>query len=172
MDLISNGLIIALNVDGKEMRIDIHGNFIGGGEDSAFEILKQLTGLQERLIDEFPMDGIYRQLPIRMILDREEFNDLAGYHQKSSIDIFIISCKDEFLPKLCRTAVRVEGKKGDLKMRRQDVQAKLLSKHCQVVDLHKRDCEELFKEQVNEKSVQEVKDAFKTAKVMILGVIV
>lgn len=146
------------------------GNFIGEGEDATFQILSNMTGLPERQHDEFPKIGIYRQLPVSIIYDEEQMRNLADFHKKSSIDIFIVRCEDEFMPKFCRLAVRVEGKKGDLKMLRQGVQRWLLEKWCQVVDVHKRECKELFKDRVNEKSIKELEDVFKTAKVEILRI--
>lgn len=150
------------------MRTDlITSNFIGAGEDAAFEILKSLTGLQERHIRDFPSVGIYRQLPVTVIYDSEQMEHLADFHRKSSIDIFLIKCNDIFSQKECRIAVRVEGKKGDLKMLRQSVQRNMLSRHCLVVDLHKRECKELFKDRINADSMREVLDSFRTEGVSI-----
>ena len=95
------------------MRTDFAtGNFIGEGEDATFEILKEMTGLQEKEIADFPEIGIYRQLPVDKIYDEEQMRNLAEFHKKSSIDIFIVRCEDQYMPRFCKIAVRVEGKKG------------------------------------------------------------
>jgi len=143
-------------------------NYIGDGEDTAYEILKTLTSLPEKEHDQFPSIGIYRQIPVTMIYDDGQLANLAEFHRKSSIDIFLISCFDSYSSRECKIAVRVEGKKGSLKMSRQMVQNRYLSKYCQVVDLHKRECEELFKDKLNEYSIKEVVDGFNTARVEIL----
>src|SRR5437867_6318630 len=114
------------------MRTDtLSGNLIGSGEDVVFTILKELTGLNERQNYQFPDVGIYRQLPIAQVLDDDQLKYLAGFHKRSSIDIFVIPYRDDYEPNLSRIAVRVEGKKGSLKMQRQAVQKRLLEQWCQ-----------------------------------------
>ena len=148
------------------MRIDpITQNYIGDGEDATFEHLRNMTGLQELPHKDFPKIGIYRQLPVTLIYDNDQLYHLADFHKKSSVDIFVIFAEDEYHPKLCKIAVRVEGKKGDLKMQRQGVQKWLLGKWCQIVDVHLRNCPELFKDRINQKSRQELLDSFKEARV-------
>ncbi|MDE1971512.1 MAG: hypothetical protein KGI50_08130 [Patescibacteria group bacterium] len=147
------------------MRVDMFGNLIGEGEDATFEILKEMSGLSENPHTYFPKIGIYRQLPVSYVYDNEQMKYLAEFHKKSSIDIFLVTAEDEYNPRLCKIAVRVEGKKGDLKMQRQGVQKWLLSKWCQIVDIHKRNCPELFKDKVNEKSRQELVSSFRESRV-------
>ena len=147
------------------MRVDMFGNLIGAGEDPVFEILQDMTGLNERPHPHFPKVGIYRQLPVSYVYDNEQMKYLAEFHKKSSVDIFLVTAEDDYNPRLCKIAVRVEGKKGDLKMQRQGVQKWLLSKWCQIVDIHARNSPELFKDRVNEISRQELIDSFKEARV-------
>ena len=139
------------------------GNLIGAAEDPAFEILREMTGLSERPHTHFPKVGIYRQLPVSYVYDNEQMKYLADFHKTSSVDIFLVTAIDEYNPRLCKIAVRVEGKKGDLKMQRQGVQKGLLEKWCQVVDVHLRNCPELFKDRINEKSRLELINSFKEA---------
>ena len=124
-----------------------------------------MTGLAERPHTHFPKVGIYRQLPVSYVYDNEQMKYLAEFHKKSSVDIFLVTAEDEYNPRLCKIAVRVEGKKGDLKMQRQSVQKWLLSKWCQIVDVHVRNSPELFKDRVNEKSRLELINSFKEARV-------
>lgn len=148
------------------MRTDFKtGNYIGKGELATFEHLKELTGLEELDHKQFPNVGIYRQLPVTLIYDNDQLYHLADFHKKSSVDIFLVTAIDEYNPRLCKIAVRVEGKKGDLKMQRQGVQKWLLGKWCQIVDVHLRNCPELFKDKINPKSRQELLDSFKEARV-------
>lgn len=147
-------------------RIDqTYGTIIGNGEDAAFGIIQNKTGLAETPHKFFPEPGIYRQLPVSFIYDYEQMKYLADFHKKSSIDIFVIPFRDDYTPHLSRVAIRVEGKKGDLKMIRQKVQRGLLEKWCKVVDVLYYECPELFKDKINEKSINELDNAFKTAKV-------
>ena len=142
-------------------RLDpLSNTLIGDGEDPVFEILQNITCLNQKYTNDFPDIGIYRQLPVSLVYDYEQMKFLAEYHKKSSIDIFIIPYADEYTPHLSRLAIRVEGKKGDLKMLRQGVQKKLLSKWCKVVDVHKRNCPTLFKNKINPKAIEELKNAF------------
>lgn len=145
--------------------------FIGAGEDTAFQIIKEVTGLHEANIMYYPEIGLYRQVPVFLIYNSNQLHDLAPSHRKSSIDIMIVACKDHYNSRLCKIAVRVEGKKGSYKMVFQGVQASMLKEHCQIVDLHKRECPELFKDILNEQSRKEVFDGFRTAKVEIPGVL-
>lgn len=148
------------------MEIDYFtGNYIGAGESVAFDILKEISGLQERPYTHFPRVGIYRQVPVILIYDNDQLTNLADYHKKSSVDIFLVTSEDEYNPRYCKIAVRIEGKKGDFKMVRQGVQKRYLGRWCQVVDIHKRDAPELFKNRNSEKSRNEIFSAFKVANV-------
>jgi len=137
-------------------------NFVGIGEDSAHTIIQKLFEAEERHLREFPEIGIYRQVPLGFLLKWNVFTALREDFQKGSIDVFVIDNEH------CGIACRVQGKKGDLKMQRETLQKTLLEDALiKVVDIDKRECSELFKERVNEKSIQEIRDSFKTAKVEI-----
>jgi len=133
-------------------------NFVGAGEDSAHEIIRTIFNLKERKLGEFPSIGVYRQVPLDYLLPHDIYIALRSDFQKGSIDILVITKDHRFI------ACRVQGKKGDLKMKRESLQSRLLRDGCiNVVDIQKRECIELFKERVNRKSTQEVIDSFKTA---------
>jgi hypothetical protein len=150
----------------SKLRTDVMtGSLVGAGEDASFEILQKLTSLPKQDHKDYPSIGIYRWFPINRILQYEDLEHLAPVHKNSSVDILIKYHQDDYFPKQSMVAVRVEGKKGSLKMLRQGTQARLLSKYCLVVDIHKGECEELFKDVINEKSIKELKDSFKTARV-------
>lgn len=157
-------------------------SFIGAGEKSAIEILQQLTGLpviENRKLFFIEPKGIFPQIPITYILGPDDLTDLSEAHKKGSIDIFI-------KPNGVRNwiAVRIQGKghgsgdkhhgkfslKGPGKAQHDKVQKRILEKYCQVVDVKFEECPVLFKERVNETSIQEIKDSFKTARVEILNV--
>lgn len=157
----------------KMVRIDpITNNIIGDGEDAIFTILQNITGLEQKYEKDFPTVGIYRQLSVSLIYDQEQMKFLADFHKKSSIDIFIIPYEDDYVSHLSRLAVRVEGKKGDLKMLRQSVQKRFLSKWCKVVDFHKRDCPTLFQDKINPKSMKELTDVLEFYKIKLPGVLI
>jgi len=141
-------------------------NWIGEGEDAVFEILQQTFDLKEIETKFFPnYPGLYRQVKVTMVLDNDQLRYLADFHKKSSIDIFMIPFNDEYTPHLSRIAIRVEGKKGSLKMQRQGVQRWLLERWCRVVDVHKYESPTIFKDKVNDKSKQELQNAFDIAKI-------
>src|SRR5574342_1220826 len=145
------------------MEIDYQtGFFIGAGERAAYKIIKDIFKLGTMNLEDFPSTGIYKQIPLNFLLNRRQFSILRKDLQKGSIDIMIIN-KD-----YQKIAVRVQGKKGDLKMHREGLQQSFLeAEGIKVIDLHKRECLELFKDKINEKSINEVKQAFKTAKISI-----
>jgi len=137
-------------------------NFVGVGEDSAYTIIQNIFKLEERKLGEFPFIGIYRQFPLYYLFTTAIFSSLRSDLKKGSIDILVIDKSHRMI------ACRVQGKKGDLKMQRENLQKVFLeSSLVNVVDIHKRECKELFKERVNEKSIQEIRDSFKTARVDI-----
>jgi len=136
------------------------GNFEGAGEASAYIIIRNIFRLEQRHWCDFPEIGIYKQIPLDYLLKRDIFEALRSDFKKGSIDILVINRDHEVI------AIRVQGKKGDLKMQREYLQKSLLEDALvKVIDVHKRECKELFKERVNEKSEQEIRDSFKTAKV-------
>lgn len=159
------------------MTVDLEsGNFVGIGEASTITILKELTGLPQvyRKLFFITEQGIFTQIPIKWILGSEDLTNLSEAHLKGSIDIFI-KTNDSSI------AVRVQGKghgagqkhhgryslKGIGKAKHDDVQKRILERYCQVVDVEFQECPNIFKERVNEKSVQEIMDSFKTARVPI-----
>jgi len=152
----------------------LESRFIGAGEKSAFEILKDLTNLKERENREFPKSGIYRQLPLKEVIHTHDYEMLSQEHKKGSIDIFIVLNQ-------VRIAVRVQGKghgagekihgkytlKGVHKPIHDEVQSKLIKKYNSLVDIQFLECKVLFKDVVNEQSIKELKDSFHTANVTI-----
>ena len=150
------------------------GNYVGAGEFSTHCILKQLTLLKPRSLEEYPKNGIYKQLSLKKLISRSDFNELSEEHQKGSIDIFLILNQT-------RIAVRVQGLghgqgtkihgkytlKGQGKTKHDNVQSNLIKKYCSLVDIDIRECPNVFKERVSEPARIEIINSFKTAKVMI-----
>lgn len=136
------------------------GNFIGSGEKTVYKILKEYYNLESKSKFDYPEVGIYKQLSIQMLVSRELFDFMGTEQKKSSIDILMI------LPAIAepiKIAVRIEGNKGDLKLRKQEAQRQfLLDSNIYTVDIHKRESEEVFKDVINKNSIQEVKNAFKS----------
>lgn len=145
------------------MEIDYQtGFFIGAGERAAFKIIKDIFNLGTMEHEDFPSAGIYKQIPLKFLLNRRQFSILRKDLQQGSIDILVIT-KD-----YQKIAIRVQGRKGNLKMHREGLQQSFLeAEGIKVIDLHKRECKELFKDRINEKSINEVKEAFKTAKISL-----
>lgn len=146
------------------------GNYIGKGEMASLNILKHLTGLQQRGLKHLPfVNGLYQQVPITWILSKDEVKELSEAHKKGSIDILI---------KLEQTiiAVRIQGKghgsglKGIGKAQHDKVQKQMLENHCKVVDVNWYHCRNIFKERVNGLAIQEMIDSFKEAHVMLPSV--
>ncbi|MEO9276946.1 MAG: hypothetical protein ABI340_04080 [Nitrososphaera sp.] len=143
------------------------GNLTGQGEAATLQILKYLTGLKLQSRKFFHQkNGIFKQIPVVWILDHEDLIDLSEPHKKGSIDLFIKT-------KTQKIAIRVQGKghgqflKGAGKAQHDKVQANMLKKHCEVVDVKNQECPQIFKEKVNELAIQEIRDAFKTARVLL-----
>lgn len=141
-------------------------NFVGSGESATYNILKHLTLLKPRSLKEFPKNGIYRQVPIEWILHKHDFQMLSEAHQKGSLDLFLILDQK-------RIAVRVQGKghgnglKGLGKAKHDKVQAELIKKYCNLVDILIQECPNIFKERVTNNAEKEIISSFKTANVMI-----
>jgi len=115
-------------------------NFIGAGEDAAFNILRNITHLKYRTLKQFPLfDGIYRQVPIEWIIPQEEYDILSQSHKNGSMDLFIKLGQR-------KVAIRVQGKnhgeglKGLGKAQHDKVQKQILQKYCEVVDIHFQEC--------------------------------
>ena len=115
---------------------------------------------------EFPRNGIYKQVPIDWIIPKGQFAVLSEVHQKGSIDIFLLLNQ-------IRIAVRVQGSghgeflKGIGKAKHDDVQENLIKNYCEVVNIEKRECKNIFKERVTNEAINEIVCSFKTAKVII-----
>ena len=134
------------------MRKDSNGNIIGAGEDTAVEILKELY-ISNKNVE------VIRQQPLVGLLTEEFKESLAESYLKHKIDIMIIGLDKPVV-------VRVQGKdhEGVLKSARDTVQKKILEWHnCIVVDLNWYDCPNLFKEKLNDGSIQEVKNALSSS---------
>ena len=134
------------------MRKDSNGNIIGAGEDTAVAILEELNALNTNV-------EIIRQHPLAALLTDEFKDSLAESYLKHKIDIMIIGLDKPVV-------VRVQGKdhEGVLKSARDTVQKKILEWHnCIVVDLNWYDCPNLFKEKLNDGSIQEVNNALSSS---------
>ena len=130
------------------MRKDSNGNIIGAGEDTAVAILEELNALNTNV-------EIIRQQPLVGLLTEEFKDSLAESYLKHKIDIMLVGLDKPVV-------VRVQGKdhEGILKSARDTVQKKILEWHnCIVVDLNWYDCPNLFKEELNDDSREEVKSA-------------
>lgn len=150
------------------MRLDYEtGLLIGKGEDTVLKILENFTHLKPRGLKHFPLlNGVYRQIPIQWVMPQQEFEELSQPHKNGSIDLFIIFNQ-------VKIAIRVQGTnhgmglKGIGKAQHDKVQKIILEKYCKVVDINYVECKEIFKERVNEKSINELTNSFLTAKVDI-----
>lgn len=142
------------------------GNIIGAGEDATFHIIKYLTNLKSKTLKQFPENGVYRQVPLEWLIHKNDYNLLSDAHKKGSVDILIVFNQ-------IKIAVRVQGKghgqflKGLGKAKHDEVQKKLIKKYCNLVDIHLRECPNVFKERVTEVAINEVRDSFKTENVLI-----
>ena len=142
------------------------GNFLGAGESATFNILKYLTNLKHQSLKEFPKNGIYKQVPLEWLIHEHDYNLLSDAHKKGSVDIVLVVNQTKI-------AIRVQGKghgqglKGIGKAKHDTVQANLLKKYCGLVDIHLRECPNIFKERVTQIAIEEVKGSFKTANVLI-----
>ena len=146
---------------------DIDNNLIGDGEDVVFNLLKQCTKLRYKSLKHFSFcNGLYRQVPITFILSYQDMKDLSESHKNSSIDIFIKLNQ-------VRIAVRVQGEghgsglKGLGKARFDQAQKNLLRHYCEVVDLSKDECTDIFHNRPSNYAMQELEFAFQTAHVSI-----
>lgn len=153
----------------------LESKYVGAGEKATFEILKKLTHLQEKENRNFPENGIYRQLPLKSVISKEDYDMLSSEHQKGSIDIFLVLNQK-------RIAVRIQGRghgqgdkihgrytlKGSGKPKHDSVQASLIRKYNSLVDIDVvNECKILYKDIVNDSSQKELIDSFNTANVGI-----
>ena len=155
------------------MRADTFGNIIGRGEDAAVQILHNITELpiKEKWNRNNPEPGIYRQVPLMDVIDHDKIDyNLASWHQKHKIDIFIITSTR-------RIVIRVQhqsGKgshKGAIKSKRDGVQEWMIKQSkIEVVDLLQNECKNLFKEKTDESATNEIVESFNTFRVIIPSV--
>lgn len=141
-------------------------SFIGKGERVTLEILKHLTNYPKRTLKQFPILGIYSQVPLEWLVSPEDFNLLSDAHKKGSLDLVLVTPQRKI-------AIRVQGNghgqglKGLGKSKHDQIQRKLIQKSNDLVDILKIECKEIFKDRLNDKSIQELIDSFKTSKVDI-----
>lgn len=112
------------------MHKDSQGNFIGNGEDAAFEILKEL----------YPNFEIKRQVKFKDLLSGEWLDTITERQEKETIDIVIFGTPI--------IAVRVQDARhtGRGMSYRDTVQKKTLEwNNIKVVDLHHYECLNLMK---------------------------
>ena len=145
---------------------DTSNNYIGLGESATYHIIKHLTNLPLRSLKEFPKSGIYKQVPLEWIIHKHDYEMLSQAHKKGSIDIFIILNQIQIAVRI-QGSGHGEGLKGMGKVKHDTVQANLIKKYCSLVDVHKRECRELFKDRVTNAAEMELIESFKTAGVMI-----
>jgi|TARA_R110002020_G_scaffold333304_2_gene548671 hypothetical protein len=128
------------------MHKDSNGNFIGRGEDSAFELLLQI----------YPDKEIKRQVKFKDLLSGEWIDTVTERQEKETIDLVVYS--DPII------AIRVQDPhhNGRLTSARDLVQRKTLEWNgVRVVDLQHYECVELMKENVSDKSMKELLNALK-----------
>ena len=128
------------------MHKDSNGNFIGRGEDSAFELLLQI----------YPDKEIKRQVQFKDLLSGEWIDTVTERQEKETIDLVVYS--DPII------AIRVQDPhhNGRLTSARDLVQRKTLEWNgVRVVDLQHYECVELMKENVSDKSMKELLNALK-----------
>jgi len=134
---------------------DENNNWIGRGERTAQKIL------------EFVFHSCYVDTQVPMsrlqgLYDPQRKDKLSDENLKRTIDLFVVSHDRR---KKVNIAVRVQdtkGHKGDISGNNDSVQrAYLETWGIKVIDLHERECPNLFKERLDWKSVLEVLEAFK-----------
>lgn len=156
------------------MHEDSFGNIIGKGENTTVKILSELLHLPIlKYPRDYPSSGIYRQFPLIKLIDKTKiFYKLESWHVKHKVDILII--KDQR-----KIVVRVQGYGHDSgrghqhlqKQQRDLVQSWLIqTSNIDVVNVIERECKQIFKEKYNDKSIQELKDSFKTSNVLLQGI--
>tara|TARA_R100001530_G_scaffold98060_1_gene68171 strand:- start:241 stop:657 length:417 start_codon:yes stop_codon:yes gene_type:complete len=129
------------------MKKDKDGNFIGVGEETAEQILGNL----------FRDSKIKPQYPFINLITDEYKDSLGERYLKHKLDLVI------FRPNEKTIVVRVQDKhhEGVLTSARDIVQKQILQwNKCIVVDLNWYECPNLWKEEVNQDSINEVLDAF------------
>ena len=125
------------------MKKDKHGNFIGVGEDTATEILRDIYKTA-KIIPQYPF--------IDLITDNYK-DSLADSYHKHKLDIVVFRVNEKPI------VVRVQDKhhEGVLTSARDTVMKQILEwNNCIVVDLNWYDCYSLWKEEKNDDSISEV----------------
>lgn len=150
------------------MYLDTEGQIIGSGEDTVVKLLSEMFDLPILSRKEFveKRDGIYRNIKIPLLLNDEYNQDLSSEHANSSVDVVVI-INGEIL------AVRVQGggstKQGkgghysDGKAKFDSVQRGMLEKSgITVCNIWKHNCPNIFKDRLNDKSMEELLDSLVT----------
>jgi len=129
---------------------DKDGNFIGVGETTAIDILRDLYKDAE----------ITPQYPLVNLINDDYKDSLGDSYLKHKVDIVV------FRPTEKTIVVRVQDKhhEGVLTSARDTVMKKILEwNDCIVVDLNWYDCEALWKEEKTSDSINEVVDSLKSS---------
>ena len=129
----------------------VNEKFVGEGERACLSILKSLFG----------KNCEYKtQYPFAKLMKGDFADSLSDRQQKQTLDIVIFRNGDtDSIGKKPTIVVRVQDKhhKGILTASRDLVQKQMLEwNECVVVDLWWEECPELWEENVNEKSIEEV----------------
>ena len=125
------------------MKKDEHGNFIGVGETTAVEILRDI----------YKTAKIVPQYPFVNLINDDYKDSLGDNYLKHKLDIVVFRDKDKPI------VVRVQDKhhEGVLTSARDTVMKQILEwNNCIVVDLNWYDCYFLWKEEKNNNSISEV----------------
>ena len=132
------------------MKKDEHGNFIGVGEATAIEILRDI----------YKTAKIVPQYPFVNLINDDYKDSLGDNYLKHKLDIVVFRDKDKPI------VVRVQDKhhEGVLTSARDIVMKQILEwNNCIVVDLNWYDCYFLWKEEKNDDSISEVIIALENA---------
>ena len=125
------------------MRKDKLGNFIGVGEDTASEILRDI----------YKTAKIVPQYPFIELINDDYKDSLADSYHKHKLDIVVFRVNEKPI------VVRVQDRhhEGVLTSARDTVMRKILEwNDCVVVDLNWYECYVLWKEEKNDDSISEV----------------
>ena len=125
------------------MKKDEHGNFIGVGEATAIEILRDI----------YKTAKIVPQYPFVNLINDDYKDSLGDNYLKHKLDIVVFRDKDKPI------VVRVQDKhhEGVLTSARDVVMKQILEwNNCIVVDLNWYECYFLWKEEKNNNSISEV----------------
>lgn len=122
---------------------------IGRGERAALEILKSIYGNTAEYFTQFKFRDLLKGDWIDTVTERQD---------KETLDIVV-----KLPVKTIVVRVQDEHHNGDITAKRDLVQRKTLEwNDCVVVDLWYRECPELWKDEVNEKSKDEVVTVLKS----------